>query len=111
MSGTTLLRGCCSGGGGGRPLPSAAGSHPADGGDVTSAGHGAQGSDAGPSLVRATGAVLAGRLGCSLETLEHLCLCLAPRSETFVDDVAELAERYGVDGENLGRLLKQRERQ
>lgn len=42
---------------------------------------------------------LAARLGCPVEQLSRLKLCRAPRSEPaeMLEDVARLAERFGVD--------------
>ena len=42
----------------------------------------------------------------SLETLDHLRICFPPRAERREADLEELAGRFGVDGDVLGRLLR-----
>src|SRR5262245_27642836 len=44
---------------------------------------------------------LCAALACTEETLDHLRICFAPRD---LSDVAELAERFGVDGAALADL-------
>src|SRR5262245_26583667 len=48
---------------------------------------------------------LARVLDCSLETLQHLALCLRPRPERLSQDTAELAARYRIDPHRLANLL------
>lgn len=50
---------------------------------------------------------LARWLGCSLDTLRHLALCLRPRRERLEADVAGLAARYGVDPGRLADAFRQ----
>jgi hypothetical protein len=48
---------------------------------------------------------LAARLGCSVETVQHLSLCRQPRAEQWADDTAEIAQRYGIEQDRLADLL------
>ncbi|HTE17224.1 MAG TPA: hypothetical protein VK689_02455 [Armatimonadota bacterium] len=48
---------------------------------------------------------LARILGCTMDTVAHLALCLRPRPEQLWEDTAELAERYGIDQDRLCDLL------
>jgi hypothetical protein len=50
-------------------------------------------------------AALARWLGCSVDTLSHLALCLRPREERLESDVAGLAARYGVHPDRLADAL------
>ncbi len=49
---------------------------------------------------------LAARLGCAVETLGPLRLCLRPRPERFAADVDEIASRFGVDDERLAEAVR-----
>ena len=44
-------------------------------------------------------------LGCTLETLDHLRICFAPRAERWEADLSELAEKIGVRWVGLEELL------
>lgn len=49
---------------------------------------------------------LAARLRIDVETLAHLCLCLAPRAECWAEDIAELSERFGANPLRLAEAVK-----
>jgi hypothetical protein len=51
---------------------------------------------------------LAGRLGCSLETLTHLRLCRMPREEAplFWKDIEEIAQRFSLEAELLAEVVR-----
>src|SRR5262245_49430885 len=53
-------------------------------------------------------AELARELGCNVETLVKVRLCAAPRAEppTFREDVAQVADRFGLDRKALTRAVR-----
>lgn len=49
---------------------------------------------------------LADALGCSVDILTRLRLCLRPRSDRFEADVQEIATRFGVDADALTKMVR-----
>jgi hypothetical protein len=49
---------------------------------------------------------LAAYLGCNAEVLSWLSLCRRPRSDHFVDDVAQIAERFRLDASKLAQIVR-----
>jgi len=45
-------------------------------------------------------------MGCTLETLDHLRICLPPRVEKWEADLDELAGKIGVSREGLEELVR-----
>jgi hypothetical protein len=52
---------------------------------------------------------LATELGCELETLDQVALCVPPRPERFAADAQEIAEAFGVNPSRLLALLRRLE--
>lgn len=50
-------------------------------------------------------AALASELGCSLETLHHLLLCLRPHEDRLGQETVALAARYGIQANRLGAIF------
>jgi hypothetical protein len=44
-------------------------------------------------------------LGCNVEALQQLAVCLCPREESLLADTAELSQRFGVDQDRLADML------
>ena len=49
---------------------------------------------------------LAAELGCAVDTLTRLRLCLRPRPDCFDADVQEIATTFGADAEVLTRVVR-----
>jgi hypothetical protein len=55
------------------------------------------------------GDTLAARLGCQERSVLELSLCLRPRAESWVADVAEIANTVGVDSAKLEAFFRSAE--
>jgi len=49
---------------------------------------------------------IANELGCASETLRWLSLCRAPSEDRFADDVARVAQRFGLEAHRLAALIR-----